>query len=408
MRGGTTRERRARDGASRLQESRGAVPRGARARRQASATPFSSEACGGDENLLGEVRSLLGYEEEAKRLLEEPAAEAATQKHAALRGTRLGPYEVLELIGAGGMGEVYRARDTRLGREVAIKVLHEAAAGDTDQLQRFEREARSAAALNHPNIATIYEVGEHEGTRFIAMELVEGRTLKERLKDGPLPAKELLDLATQVARGIAKAHAAGIVHRDLKPGNLMVTSDGVVKILDFGLAKRTPHASDVRSGITREGSVLGTVQYMSPEQAAGRPLDHRSDQFSLGAILYEMATGRRAFERDTTPQTLAAIIQDEPEPMRKLNGEIPAELSAIVQRCLAKDPEQALRLDRGPREGAGARVCGCCSSSEPPPETMAARDRTRAFRGGRGGCPLLVCLSPKLRRRARPRWRWFR
>ncbi len=299
---------------------------------------FVREACGGDEDLLREVRSLLGYEEEAKRLLEEPVAEAATQKHAVLRGTRLGPYEVLELIGAGGMGDVYRARDTRLGREVAIKVLPAAVAGDADQLRRFEREARAAAALNHPNIATIHEIGEHEGILFIAMELVEGRTLKEFLKDGPVPVKEMLPLAAQIAAGLAKAHAAGIVHRDLKPANLMVTSEGLVKILDFGLAKRMPPASAASSEITREGSVLGTVPYMSPEQAAGRPLDHRSDQFSLGAILYEMATGRRAFERDTAPQTLAAIIQDEPEPIGKLNGAIPAEISAIVERCLAKDP----------------------------------------------------------------------
>ena len=314
--------------------------RAALARPPGERDAFLEDACGGDVDLLHEVKSLLGYEEEAKRLLEEPVVEAATQRLAVLRGTRLGPYEVLDLIGAGGMGEVYRARDTRLGREVAIKVLHEAAAGDTDQLERFEREARAAAALNHPNIATIYEIGDHEGTRFISMELVEGRTLKERLKEGPLPLEELLDLATQIARGLAKAHGAGIVHRDLKPGNLMVTSEGLVKILDFGLAKRTPHATDVQSGITREGSVLGTVQYMSPEQAAARPLDHRSDQFSFGAILYEMATGRRAFERDTAPQTLAAIIEDTPEPMKRLNAEIPVELSAIVERCLAKNAHE--------------------------------------------------------------------
>jgi serine/threonine protein kinase len=299
---------------------------------------FLVKACGGDEDLLGKVKSLLAYEEEARALLEEPVAEAVTRKLAVVRGMRLGHYEVTDLIGAGGMGEVYRARDMRLGREVAIKVLPDAAAGDADQRRRFEREARAAAALNHPNIATIHEIGEHEGTRFIAMELVEGRTLKEVLEDGPLSVRETLPLATQIAAGLAKAHAAGIVHRDLKPGNLMVTSEGLVKILDFGLAKRMPHASGASSEITREGSVLGTVPYMSPEQAAARPLDHHSDQFSLGAILYEMATGRRAFERDTMPQTLAAIIQDEPEPMRRLNGEIPVELSAIVERCLAKDP----------------------------------------------------------------------
>jgi serine/threonine protein kinase/sugar lactone lactonase YvrE len=301
---------------------------------------FLQEACGGDEDLLREVKSLLGQAEEAKGFLEEPAADAVTRKVTHLRGSRLGPYEISDRIGAGGMGEVYRARDTRLGREVAIKVLPESAAGDADQRRRLEREARAAAALNHPNIATIHEIGEHEGACFIAMELVEGRTLKEVLKDGPLSVKELLTLATQIAAGLAKAHAAGIVHRDLKPGNLMVTSDGLVKILDFGLAKRTPPAYGASSGITQEGSVLGTVPYMSPEQAAARPLDHRSDQFSLGAILYEMATGKRPFERDTTPQTMAAIIQDEAEPLRKLNAEIPLELSAIVERCLAKHPDK--------------------------------------------------------------------
>jgi serine/threonine protein kinase/dipeptidyl aminopeptidase/acylaminoacyl peptidase len=301
---------------------------------------FLQEACGGDEGLLLEVRSLLGHAEEAKGFLEQPAEEAPTEKVTHLRGTRLGPYEISDRIGAGGMGEVYRARDTRLGREVAVKILREAAAGDGDQRRRFEREARTAAALSHPSIATVYEIGEHEGKGFIAMELVEGKTLKERLEEGRLPVKELLPLATQIAAGLAKAHAAGIVHRDLKPGNLMVTSEGLVKILDFGLAKRMPLASGASGQLTREGSVLGTVPYMSPEQAAGRPLDHRSDQFSLGAILYEMATGRRAFERNTTPQTLAAIIQDEPEPLRKLNPGMPIELSAIVERCLAKDADK--------------------------------------------------------------------
>ncbi len=299
---------------------------------------FLEQACGEDEDLLREVKSLLGYEAEAERLLERPVSEAVTRKLALLPGARLGPYEVVDRIGSGGMGEVYRARDTRLGREVAIKVLLEAAAGDAARLRRFEREARSAAALNHPNIGTIYEVGDHDGTRFIAMELIEGQTLEDRLEAGRLSVKELLALATQIARGLAKAHASGIVHRDLKPGNLMVTSDGLVKILDFGLARQTTPAADVASGITREGMVLGTVQYMSPEQAAARPHDYRSDQFSFGAILYEMATGKRAFERDTAPQTLAAILEDDPEPLRTLNAEIPARLSAIVERCLAKDP----------------------------------------------------------------------
>jgi serine/threonine protein kinase len=302
--------------------------------------PFLREACAGDESLLREVQSLLGVEQEARGLLEEPVAAAVTQQLTDLRGTRLGPYEVSERIGAGGMGEVYRARDTRLGREVAIKVIRKEAAGDPAQVRRFEREARSAAALNHPNIATVFEIGEHDGTRFIAMELVEGQTLKARLEAGRVPVRDMLALATQIASGLAKAHAAGVVHRDLKPGNLMVTSDGVAKILDFGLAKKMPAASGVSGGITQEGSVLGTVQYMSPEQAAGRPLDHRSDQFSFGVILYELATGRRAFERDTMPQTLAAIIEDEPPPVRRLNPAVPKDLAAVVERCLAKDQDR--------------------------------------------------------------------
>ncbi len=355
---------------------------------------FLEQACAGDEGLLREVKSLLGYEVEADLLFEQPVLATATRK-LAIGGTRFGPYELLDWIGSGGMGEVYRARDTRLGREVAIKVLPEGAADDAGRLRRFEREGRSAAALNHPNIATVYEVGEHEGTRFIAMELVEGQTLKDRLEAGRLSVKELVDFASQIARGLAKAHASGFVHRDLKPGNLMVTSDGLVKILDFGLARRTPHASDVGSGITREGTVLGTVQYMSPEQAAARPHDHRSDQFSFGAILYEMATGRRAFERDTAPQTLAAIIEDEPESLRTLNAEVPAGLSAIVERCLAKDPDR-----RYASTADLVRELALVSAPALPAplgrlDAAAGGDRTRARRGDRGLRRLQVRLSSR-------------
>src|SRR4249919_3549318 len=221
-------------------------------------------------------------------------------------GSRLGPYEILAPIGAGGMGEVYRARDSKLGREIAIKVLSGATASDPDRRQRFELEARAASALNHPNILTVHDVGEADGTIYIAMELVEGKTLRELVAAGePLATKKLLDVAAQTAEGLAKAHAAGIVHRDLKPENLMVSSDGFVKILDFGIARRTPLASEgsqgaTATGNTAPGTVLGTVGYMSPEQATGRTVDHRSDQFSFGAILYEMATGRVAFGR-TSP-----------------------------------------------------------------------------------------------------------
>jgi eukaryotic-like serine/threonine-protein kinase len=261
-------------------------------------------------------------------------------------GFRLGPYEVLAPLGAGGMGEVYLARDSRLGREVAIKVLPESLASDRDRLARFEQEARSASALNHPNIVTIYEVGLTNGVSWIAMELIQGSTVRELTAAGPLPTKRLLALAAQAADALAKAHAAGIVHRDLKPENLMVTKDGFVKILDFGLAKlietREPLVTSAETvvDVTGPGVVLGTAGYMSPEQASGRQVDFRSDQFSFGSVLYEMATGKRAFSRGTTVETLTAIIRDEPEPIDSAAPQAPIPLRWIVERCLAKDPEE--------------------------------------------------------------------
>ena len=261
-------------------------------------------------------------------------------------GTRLGAYEILAPLGAGGMGEVYRARDARLGRDVAIKVLPSDRAADPERRRRFEQEARSASALNHPNILTIHEIGSAGDTTYIAMELVEGRTLRELVAAGPIPMRKLLDLAAQVAEGLAKAHAAGIVHRDLKPENLMVSSDGYVKILDFGLAKLTEQVSPELSVVptaagspTEPGTVLGTAGYMSPEQAAGRPLDFHSDQFSFGSILYEMATGERAFQRKTGAETLVAIMREEPQSIAASNPRTPAPLRWIVERCLMKDPE---------------------------------------------------------------------
>jgi serine/threonine-protein kinase len=265
-------------------------------------------------------------------------------------GTRLGSYEVLSPLGRGGMGEVYRARHVKLGRDVAIKVLPGDVSSDSDRLSRFEREARAASALNHPNIVTIHDIDERDGTHYIAMELVEGRTLRELVAGGPIALERLLALARQIAEGLAKAHAAGIVHRDLKPENLMVTDDGLVKILDFGLAKLAPSVAEAESDVltlaepTRAGVILGTVPYMSPEQASGRSVDFRSDQFSLGSILYEMATGRQAFKKETMPQTLAAIIEDEPEPLGKSG--LPAPLVALIEKCLAKKPERRFASTR--------------------------------------------------------------
>jgi len=262
-------------------------------------------------------------------------------------GSKLGPYEVLGQLGAGGMGEVYRAKDPRLGREVAIKVLPASLANDAERLRRFEHEARAASALNHPNIVMIHEIGAANGTSYIAMELVDGPSLRELLASGPLPAKRLLDVAVQIAEALAKAHGAGIVHRDLKPENVVVSRDGYVKLLDFGLAKLfvapTDQATNAPTIVPQEtspGTVMGTVGYMSPEQASGKPVDFHSDQFSFGSILYEMATGKRAFQKGTGAQTLAAIIQDEPEPVAQINPRAPAPLRWIVERCLAKDPDE--------------------------------------------------------------------
>jgi eukaryotic-like serine/threonine-protein kinase len=264
-------------------------------------------------------------------------------------GSRLGPYDILAPIGAGGMGEVYRARDAKLGREIAVKVLPASVAEDRGRRQRFEQEARSASALNHPNILTIYDIGEADGALYIAMELVDGKTLRELVASGePLPTKRLLELGVQVAEGLAKAHSAGIVHRDLKPENVMVSRDGYVKILDFGLAKLTEStaASDASAlptavaAPTEPGTVMGTAGYMSPEQASGQPVDYRSDQFSLGAILYEMATGKRAFQKKTGAETLVAIMREEPEPLSQAAPKAPAPVRWIVERCLAKDPEE--------------------------------------------------------------------
>ena len=246
------------------------------------------------------------------------------------------------------MGEVYRAKDPRLGREVAIKVLPIAMASDPERRQRFEQEARSASALNHPNILTVYDIGESDGAVYIAMELVEGKTLREVVVSGePLPTRKLLDYAVQIAEGLSKAHAAGIVHRDLKPENLMVSKDGFVKILDFGLAKLTEPGSQGGSALptavaapTQPGTVMGTAGYMSPEQASGQPVDFRSDQFTLGAILYEMATGQRAFQRKTGAETLVAIIREEPAPLQELAPKAPTPVRWVVERLLAKDPEE--------------------------------------------------------------------
>jgi eukaryotic-like serine/threonine-protein kinase len=267
-------------------------------------------------------------------------------------GKRLGPYEVLSPLGAGGMGEVYKARDTRLGRLVAIKVLPAEVASDRERRSRFEREARSASALNHPNIVTVYDIGDSESGFYIAMELIDGKTLRDMLSAGPLPVARVLELAAQIAGGLAKAHDAGIVHRDLKPDNIMISRDGFAKILDFGLARLGAlptsdlSASPTVSQQTEPGIVMGTVGYMSPEQVRGTQADQRSDVFAFGSILYEMLTSQRAFAGRSTAETMSAILRDAPADAEALRPEVGPALGRIVRRCLEKEPVDRFQSTR--------------------------------------------------------------
>ncbi len=262
-------------------------------------------------------------------------------------GSRLGSFEIIAPLGAGGMGEVYRARDPRLDRIVAIKLLPAAFSENNERRQRFEQEARSASALNHPNIVTIYELGQDGSNHYIAMELVEGKTLRELIGSGLLPMRKAIEIAAQIADGLTKAHEAGITHRDLKPENLMVSGDGFVKILDFGLAKVTAPSgerpgihSTTTTSVTDSGLIVGTVGYMSPEQVGGEPLDFKSDQFSFGLILYEMVTGKHPFPRITAAETMVAILREQAGPIGVQNREAPAPLCWAIERCLAKEPDK--------------------------------------------------------------------
>src|ERR1022692_486268 len=261
-------------------------------------------------------------------------------------GTKIGPYEIVAPLGAGGMGEVFRARDSRLKREVAIKVLPQGLSLDADRLRRFEQEALATAALNHPNILAVFDIGTNEGSPYVVSELLEGETLRERLRSGSIAVRKTLDYALQIAHGLAAAHEKGIIHRDLKPENLFLTKDGRVKILDFGLAKLTQPDSSAHTSLptmthaTEAGVVLGTAGYMSPEQVRGVAVDARSDIFSFGAILYEMVSGKRAFHGDTAADTMSAILREDPPELNETNRNVSPALERIVQHCLEKNPEQ--------------------------------------------------------------------
>jgi len=324
-------------------------------------------------------------------------------------GSRLSHFRISAKLGEGGMGVVWRAVDERLGREVAIKVLPEELARSPQRRMRFEREASAIAALNHPNIVTIYSLEEDAGLHFIAMELVSGKNLVDLIPGGGFPLPSFLNLASQIVDAIGAAHARGITHRDIKPGNIMLDNEGRVKVLDFGLAKlvETVSGDDLTEGMddkTALGQVLGTLAYMSPEQAEGRAVDHRSDVFSLGVLLYEMATGRHPFKRDNNVSTLSAILTATPVPVVTINDSLPVELGAVITRCLARSPEDRYpsaaelrqdlatlhaRMTGGPSVAtmpAGAmnllsrRFCWCSRCPWLPPGTSTAGPGS----GGRG------------------------
>jgi len=259
-------------------------------------------------------------------------------------GTRLGPYETVGPLGSGGMGEVYRARDPRLGREVAIKVLSEHLTNNPQALSRFKQEARAVAALSHPNILAIYDIGTDQGVSFAVMELLEGESLRSRLKSASLAWSNAVEIAAAIAEGLAAAHAKGITHRDLKPENIFLTSDGRVKILDFGLARWnadvSPQEQTSAPTETEEGRMMGTVGYMPPEQVRGERADHRSDVFSLGCVLYEMVAGKRAFRGRTPADTLVAVLSSDPPDLAQSGPDIPPGVERVIRRCLKKNPDE--------------------------------------------------------------------
>jgi eukaryotic-like serine/threonine-protein kinase len=299
-------------------------------------------SCASDPSLRHEVEILLASSDDVRSSF----MQSQPPRAALVTGTRLGEYEIKSLLGAGGMGEVYRAHDSRLGRDIAIKVLPSFVVSNADRLRRFEQEARAAAALNHPNILAVYQLGTHAGAPYLVSELLEGETLRERLKRGRLALRRVIDYGVQIARGLSAAHEKGIVHRDLKPENLFVTKDGRVKILDFGLARLTQglpgseHSALTAGSETEPGAVMGTVGYMSPEQVRGQTADHRTDIFSFGAILYEMLAGKRAFQKPTSAETMSAILNEEPPSISQVTENLSPAMQRVVHRCLEKNPEQ--------------------------------------------------------------------
>lgn len=309
---------------------------------------YLDQACSSDPALRREVESLLAHESLASGFLESGVSAArapAPAPEPVPQGERIGPYTVMELLGAGGMGEVYKAHDQRLDRHVAIKFLSHRIAEDAASLERFTEEARAASALNHPNICTVHDVGDHQGRPYLVMELLEGQSLKDRLAGSPLPVQELASIARQVCAALQTAHDKGIVHRDIKPANIFITHGDRVKVLDFGLAKRggestppAPEASPRDVTLTASGAIMGTLAYMSPEQAVGERVGARTDIFSLGVVLYETATRRPPFRGKTPAGILGSILTESPAKPSSINAEVPARLDRVILKALEKDP----------------------------------------------------------------------
>jgi eukaryotic-like serine/threonine-protein kinase len=361
---------------------------------------YLTEACGGDEALRHEVESLLASDAHATSFLETPAVLLAdTLEAKSLEGQRIGPYQITAWIGAGGMGEVYRARDARLGRDVAIKVLPRVLASDPDRLARFDREARMLASMNHPHIGAIYGVEQSDGVPTLILELVEGPTLADRLAAGPIPLPESLGIARQIAEALEAAHARGIVHRDLKPANIKITPDGSVKVLDFGLAKAV--ASDAVQDLSlsptvpvsgrHEGVILGTPAYMSPELARGRTADKRTDIWAFGCVVYEMLTGRPAFTGETVSDHIAAILEGEPD-WTVLPVTTPPSIRRLVRRCLEKDSARRLpdvavaRLEIDDAAGEAGTAAEAAA-------TVTSRSRVRVWRGATAAAVVIALLA---------------
>jgi len=343
---------------------------------------FLEEACAGDASLRREVKALLAADSETDdfaQIASGVAAEwTATNDHRDLVGQTFGRYKIIAPLAEGGMGEVFLAEDLTLHRKAAIKFLPRKFTRDADRLRRFEQEARAVSALNHPNIITIYEVGQWDSTHFIASEFIEGETLNEKGQNGRLRLDEVLEIGCQTAGALAAAHAAGIVHRDIKPANIMLRRDGYIKVLDFGLAKLSSAAAP-QLDVTEAGRVMGTVNYMSPEQALGKPLDHRTDIFSLGVVLYEIATGSRLFAGDSEAATYNRILNQEPPPLRKVDPALPEELDLVLRRALEKNPERRYQSATDFRNDLRRLVSG----SEQTEAAKLAFTRARARRSSR-------------------------